>query len=69
MGDLATKANGKDPSVINGKLKTTFQRVTGCNKLDREIARKNMKDAGLTKVCKKNGGDSYFSKHWREWVF
>ena len=53
MGDLATRANGKDPSVINGNLKTTFRRVTGCNKLDREIARKNVNNPRLkSQACK-----------------
>lgn len=70
MSDLKEKANGRDPFVINGNLKTTFKRVTGSTKLDRMIARNNMKKAGLSKFTKKGAdGESYFAKHWREWVY
>lgn len=69
MSDLKEKANGKDPFVINGKLKTTFSLVTGDKKLDRLVAKNNMKKAGLKRICKKNGGSSYFADNWRDWVF
>ena len=69
MSDLSTRANGRDPFVVNGKLKTTFKQVTGYNKLDRMVARNNMKAAGLTRINKKGvDGKSYFAEHWREYV-
>lgn len=34
----------------------------------RMIAKNTMKAAGLRKICKKIGGSSYFSEHWREYV-
>ena len=69
MGDLKSRASGKDPVVVNGKLKSTFRRVTGCKKLDREIAKKNMKEAGYTQICKDKGGGSFFANNWREFVY
>lgn len=80
MGDLQSMANGSNPIVINGKLKTTFRRVTGDKKLDRNIAKKNMADAGITQICKgrkagRNDGrtvrrsDSKFATHWKEYVY
>lgn len=82
MGQLSTNANGRDPIVTNGKLKTTFKRVTGDKKLDREIAKQNMKDLGIVRICKgqksgRNNGhsqsirrsDSKFAQHWREYVY
>ena len=71
-----------DFSVTNGKLKTTFRRVKGCKKLDRMIAKKNMKNAGMTNICKgkksgRNNGhsenvrksDSVFARRWRDYVY
>lgn len=37
-------------------------------KLARRVAKENMKRRGLSRICKKYGGESYFSKHWREYV-
>lgn len=37
-------------------------------KLKRSVARANMKRAGITRLNKRNAGDSFFSKHWREYV-
>lgn len=37
-------------------------------KLKRMVAKKNMKKAGLVRICDKIGGTSYFAKHWREYV-
>lgn len=34
----------------------------------RMIAKNAMRAAGLRHICKKIGGSSYFSKHWREYV-
>ena len=36
-------------------------------KLARLVAKTNMKKKGINKPFKKVGGDSYFSKHWREY--
>lgn len=36
--------------------------------LARAVAHNNMKKAGLVRVNKKTAGDSFFSKHWREYV-
>lgn len=82
MSDLKQMANGRDPVVTNGKLKTTFRRVTGVKKLDRQIAKNNMKDAGITQICKgnkagRNNGkseqirksDSKFATYWKEYVY
>mgnify|MGYP006916043107 CR=1 FL=1 len=38
-------------------------------KIKRNIAKVNMKKAGLSKICKKDfEGNSYFSIHWREFI-
>lgn len=37
-------------------------------KLRRKVARKRMTNAGYNQVCKRKYGESYFSKHWREFV-
>ena len=77
MGDLKDRAVGRDPSVTNGQLKTTFRRVKGDKKLDRAIARKHMKDAGYVHICKgdKSGrnkkgnerkSDSIFALNWEK---
>lgn len=69
MGVLSDRANGKDPFVINGQLKTTFRRVTGCKKLDREVAKNRMREAGYTQICKVDEqGSSKFSRLWRDFV-
>ncbi len=36
--------------------------------LKRLIAKRNMRLAGIHKPFKKYAGESYFSKHWREYV-
>lgn len=82
MGELSSKANGRDPVKTNGKLRTVFKRVEGCKKLDRMIAKKNMKAMGITGICKgqkvgRNNGhsqekrrsDSKFATHWRDYVY
>lgn len=70
MGELRDLASGKDPVIVKGKLKSTFKRVTRCKKLDRAIARKNMKDEGYTQVAKKDAnGSSLFSRQWRKFVY
>lgn len=80
MGDLKDVANGRDPIVTNGKLKTIFRRVTGNKKLDRQIAKKNMEDMGITHICKgnkagRNDGrsvrrsNSKFATYWKEYVY
>lgn len=44
--------------------------VEGSKKLDRSVAHMNMKKEGLTKVNKKEAdGTSFFSKHWRDYVY
>lgn len=81
MGDIRRAANGRDPSVTNGKLKTVFRRVEGCTRLDRMVARRNMEKAGITQICKGNKvgrnnktsenrrrSDSKFAQHWRDYV-
>lgn len=37
-------------------------------KLKRLVAKTNMKKRGMGRICKKIGSESYFSKHWREFV-
>lgn len=37
-------------------------------KILRLIAKTNMRKNGIHKPCQKIGGESYFSKHWREYV-
>lgn len=37
-------------------------------KLKRAVAKTNMKRKGLSRIFKKIGGESYFYKHWREYV-
>lgn len=37
-------------------------------KYARNVAKANMKKKGLTKISKKYGGSSFFSKHWREYA-
>lgn len=37
-------------------------------KLRRAAAKTNMKNLGIHKPFKKIGGESYFSKHWREFI-
>lgn len=64
MGDYSP-----NPSVTNGKLKTTFNRVEGCKKLNRMVARRNMEKAGITQINKKVGGVSKFSEYWRDYVY
>lgn len=36
--------------------------------LARAVAHNNMKEAGLVRVNKKRAGDSFFSRHWREYI-
>lgn len=38
-------------------------------KLKRLVAKNNMKKAGMSRICKKNGGRSWFAQHWREWIW
>ena len=45
---------GKEMIITKGKLKTIYKRVEGCKRIDRMIARKNMKDMGMTQICKGN---------------
>lgn len=69
MGVLYDRANGKDPIIINGKLKSTFRQVTGCKRIDREVAKRKMKEAGYTQICKVDEqGSSKFSRLWRDFV-
>lgn len=37
-------------------------------KLARAVAKTNMRKKGIHKPFKKIGGESYFSKYWREYV-
>lgn len=37
-------------------------------KLKRSVAHANMRRKGYTGVNKKRAGESFFSKHWREFV-
>lgn len=37
-------------------------------KIARSVAHANMKKAGYTGVNKKIAGESFFSKHWREFI-
>lgn len=37
-------------------------------KLKRMVAKTNMKKAGIYKPFKKVKGESYFSKHWRDYI-
>jgi len=47
-------------------------------KLKRELAKRHMKEKGLTRICSKRRepgtskpnpyGSSYFSRHWREYI-
>ena len=68
MGEIADRVFGKDPVVINGKLKTTFRKVKGVKKIDREVAKNNMKKAGYTQICKDKGGGSLFANNWELFV-
>lgn len=45
-----------------------FMRIHS-RKIDRAVAKTNMKNAGMHQICKKVGNDkhsSYFSRHWDE---
>lgn len=55
-------------NVVRGKLMTTFTQRTGCKRIDREVARGNMKRAGYTQINKNKGGGSLFSRCWRDFV-
>lgn len=69
MGELKTRASGKDPTVTRGKLKTTFKKVEGCKKIDRLVAHRNMERAGVTQINKrKNGMKSFFALFWRDYI-
>lgn len=68
MGEKKKSLLG-DPSITNGKVKTTFRRVEGCTKLDRMIAHNNMKKAGITQINKKVNGISKFQEHWKDYVY
>jgi hypothetical protein len=68
MGEIADRVFGKDPVVTKGKLKTTFRKVTGSKKIDREVARNNMKKAGYKQICKDKGGGSFFANNWELFV-
>lgn len=37
-------------------------------KLRRTVANYNMRRTGIHKPFKKSSGESYFSKHWREFI-
>lgn len=37
-------------------------------KLKRMVAKANMKKSGIHKPCKKFKGESYFFKHWRDYI-
>ena len=81
MGDLGQMAQSRDPSVTNGKIKTTFVRIKGCKKIDRMVAKNNMKDIGMVRICKgqkhgRNNGhsenervsSSRFANNWRDYI-
>jgi hypothetical protein len=69
MGELKEKARAGEVSVTRGKLKTVFKRVTGVRKIDREVARNNMKAAGYTQINKNKSGRSLFAANWRRFVY
>ena len=52
------------------KRKRVSVYIEGSKRLDRSVAHMNMKKEGLTKVNKKEAdGTSFFSKHWRDYVY
>jgi hypothetical protein len=37
-------------------------------KLKRLVAKYNMRKKGIKQFCKKKGGSSFFSQHWKEYI-
>ena len=44
--------------------------VKHCRQIDRNIARRNMRQRGFTQINKnKDGSGSFFAKNWRSYVY
>lgn len=79
METKSLRERAKQFDVVRGKLGTKFVRKTGCKRIDRAVARKAMKDAGIVRSCKGGRykdragnlckGTSYFSENWRKWAY
>ena len=56
---------------VRMRKETRVRETIHTRKIDRRIAKNNMKNAGMVQICKHDyarGIRSYFAEHWRDYV-
>ena len=50
------------------KLKSTPKQITASKKINRSVAKANMRRLGFTQITKDKGSGSFFANNWRDYI-